>query len=46
MRAAGARFLVVAWPSFGWLERVPRFAARLRRHRLVRATERVLVFTL
>ena len=47
LRAAGARFLVVAWPSFGWLERVPRFAARLRRrHRLVRATERVRVFAL
>jgi glycosyltransferase involved in cell wall biosynthesis len=47
MREAGARFLVVAWPSFGWLERVPLFAARLRRrHRLVRATDRVLVFAL
>jgi glycosyltransferase involved in cell wall biosynthesis len=47
VRADGARFLVVAWPSFGWLERVPRFNARLRAaHRLVRATDRVLVFAL
>ena len=30
MRAAGATFAVIAWPSFWWLEYYPGFATRLR----------------
>jgi hypothetical protein len=46
-RAAGAGFLVVAWPAFAWWARLNGFAAHVRAaHRLVREDDNALVFAL
>jgi voltage-gated potassium channel Kch len=47
LRAAGARFLVIAWPAFPWLARARGFAGHLRHaHRVLVENERLLVFAL
>lgn len=47
MRLRGARFAVVAWPAFWWLEHYPGLHAHLRtRYRVVCENERVVVFDL
>lgn len=46
-RQRGARFFVVGWPAFWWLEYYGRFAEHLReRYRVVLENERVVVFAM
>jgi glycosyltransferase involved in cell wall biosynthesis len=47
LRRAGARWLVIVWPAFWWLEQYAEFAASLqRRFRCVLANDRLRVFAL
>lgn len=47
LRQAGARWLVIAWPAFWWLDEYAEFAAHLRRQfRCVLANDRLRVFAL
>lgn len=47
LRGRGVRFLVLAWPSFWWLDHYPRFAAELReRAACVVSSSRLRLFDL
>jgi hypothetical protein len=47
LRLAGARYLVVAWPSFWWLDFYAEFAQHVRRrYRCSLENSRLVVFDL
>ena len=46
MRRQEADLIVIIWPAFWWLDHYTGFAAHLRRHRQVAATEDVVIFDL